>query len=86
MDNNERKFVGGGKQNGDYYINISLTKSKIKDHFFEYNGEEYIRLTIGKRKEVDQYGKTHAVWINDYDPNKAKEDKKPVSAGDHLPF
>ena len=85
MDNNERKFVGNGTQNGDYYINISLRKSKIMDHFFEYNGDEYIRLTVGKKKEP-MYGKTHTVWVNDYDPSKAKENKKPVSAGDHLPF
>ena len=55
------------------------------DHFFEYNGDEYIRLTVGKKKEP-MYGKTHTVWVNDYDPSKAKENKKPVSAGDHLPF
>ena len=86
MDNNERKYVGSGTQNGDYYINISLRKSKIKDHFYEYNGDEYIRLTIGKKKEADKYGKTHWVAVNDYKSEQQKEDKKPVSAGDHLPF
>ena len=83
MDNNERKFVGGGKQNGDYYINISLAKSKIKDHFFEYNGEEYIRLTIGKRKEVDQYGKSHYVEVDTWKPEPKKQE---VKQDDDLPF
>ena len=56
------------------------------NHFFEYNGDEYIRLTVGKKKEMDQYGKTHTVWVNDYNQSKAKDNKKPVSAGDGLPF
>mgnify|MGYP003114934967 FL=1 len=86
MDNNEKKFVGWGKQNGDYYININLTKSKIMNHFFEYKGEEYIRLTVGKKKEADQFGKTHWVAVNNYKSEQQKEGKKPVSAGDHLPF
>lgn len=88
-DQKPRKFVGNGVQSGDYYINLSLKKSQLEPHFFEYNGEQYVRLTVGKNKEVTQYGKTHSVWINDYQPdnNKSNEPKKAsVNAGDGLPF
>ena len=54
-DQKPRNYVGNGVQSGDYYINISLKKSALEQHFFEYNGEQYVRLTVGKNKEINQY-------------------------------
>lgn len=66
---NDRKFVGSGvKAKGYDLTNISIAKSKLEPYWYEYNGEHYIKLTVGAKKEVDQYGKTHTVWINDYVP------------------
>ena len=84
-----RQYVGNGKQAGEYYVNFSLKESALKPHFYEYNGERYVRLTIGQNKEVNQYGNTHSIWINDYQPDNNKSETKkatPVSAGDGLPF
>lgn len=82
-----RNYVGNGKQAGEYYINLSLKESALKPHFYEYKGERYVRVTVGQNKEVNEYGQTHSVWINDYNPDKEnKEAKAPVSAGDGLPF
>jgi hypothetical protein len=82
-----RNYVGNGKQAGEYYVNISLKKSQLEPHYYEYNGEQYVRLTIGKLKEENQWGKTHSVWVNDYESeNKPEQTKSPVSAGDGLPF
>tara|TARA_R110001606_G_scaffold367818_1_gene523485 strand:- start:964 stop:1230 length:267 start_codon:yes stop_codon:yes gene_type:complete len=82
-----RNYVGNGKQAGEYYVNISLKKSQLEPHYYEYNGEQYVRLTIGKLKEENQWGKTHSVWVNDYESeNKSEATKAPVSAGDGLPF
>ena len=85
----ERAYVGKGKQVGEYdLVNISLRKSQLDPHFYEYNGDQYIRLTVGKRKEVDQYGNSHTVWVNDYkaDNSQAETKKAPIKGGDGLPF
>ena len=90
----KREYVGKGvKTEGYDLVNISLSRSKLENHWYEYNGEHYIKLTVGGLREKDQYGKTHSVWINDYKPNGQNEQKpsssKPVgnnvSEGD-LPF
>jgi len=88
-DQKPRKYCGNGVQSGDFYINLSLKKSQIDQHFFEYNGEQYVRLTVGKNREVTQYGKSHSVWINEYQPDDNKSNntqKATVNAGDGLPF
>jgi hypothetical protein len=93
MSNQEQKprnYAGNGTQSGEWYINLSLKKSQLEPHFYEYNGEEYIRLTVGKLREANEWGKTHSVWINDYQANKDQQQEStqnaPVSAGDGLPF
>jgi hypothetical protein len=81
-----RNYVGNGKQSGEFYINVSLKKSQLEPHFYEYKGEQYVRITVGKNKEVNEWGNTHSVWINDYQPDKQATQKAPISAGDDLPF
>lgn len=87
----ERLFVGKGVKANNYdLINISIAESKISPHWFEYNGERYVKLTVGALREVDKFGKTHSVWINDYKPdslnqnNTLKMEKAPLE--DDMPF
>ena len=91
--NNDRKFVGSGvkPQNFDL-INISIAKSKLEPYWYEYNGEHYIKLTVGGLREKNEYGKTHSVWINDYKPeanskasSNSNTQSKAATSGD-LPF
>ena len=85
----QRQFCGNGVQKNEFYTDVTLKKSQVDQHWFEYNGEEYLRLTVGKNREVTQYGKTHSVWINDYKPENKEASSAPaqaVSAGDGLPF
>jgi hypothetical protein len=86
----EREYVGKGVKAEKFdLINISISKSKIDDHWFEYNGEHYLKLTVGGLREKDQYGKTHSVWINDYKPNEGQPTavkKAPVGEVQDLPF
>lgn len=76
MSDNKRTFVGGGKKAEKFdIVNFSVCLSDIdKSHIFEYNGKKYVKLSVGAKREVDQYGKTHAVWIDDYKP-EPKDDK-----------
>ena len=83
----EKKYVGNGTQSGEFYVNISLKKSQLEPHYYEYTGEQYVRLTIGKLKEENQWGKTHSVWVNEYKKDTEQASTKaPVSEGDGLPF
>jgi len=68
-------YVGSGveKFNGNL-IEISVCLSDLAiEHRFEYNGKSYVKLKVSKKKEADQYSKTHSVAINQYKP-PVKED------------
>ena len=82
---NEKKYVGSGKKVGNYdLINFTIAEDKVKDAWFDYNGKRYLRLTIGNKKEADQYGKTHSVWLDEYKPEeKVEQTSKPEP---NLPF
>ena len=74
MSQQERKYVGRGKKAGNFdLVNFSISESKVKDAWFEYNGERYLKLTIGALKNPDNYGKTHSVWIDNYEPKGGAE-------------
>tara|TARA_R100001460_G_scaffold99170_1_gene142332 strand:- start:377 stop:625 length:249 start_codon:yes stop_codon:yes gene_type:complete len=81
---NEKKYVGSGKKVGNYdLVNFSISLEKIKDSTFEYNGQKYVKLTIGKKKETDQYGKTHSIWLDEWKPDEKAEPQKTET---DLPF
>ena len=80
---NERIFVGKGVKPANYdLVNISISESKLGSHWFEYNGDRYIKLTVGALRQPDQYGKTHSVWINDYKPENANNNNTSVNKQD----
>lgn len=82
---NEKKYVGSGKKVGNYdLINFTISEEKTKGAWIEYKGKRYLKLTIGNKKEADQYGKTHSVWLDEYVPEqKSEEPQKKVT---DLPF
>lgn len=83
----DRKFVGSGVQTNEYYTNLSLDMAQLEENAFEYNGKKYVRVTVGKKREIDQYGKTHSVWINNYEPKgESKQEAPKIKGGDGLPF
>jgi hypothetical protein len=81
----DKKYVGTGRQapNGLEIVNISVAESKVKDFWTEYNGERYLRLGVSKKREADQYGKTHSVYIDEWLPagNNAPK-QEPVKVAD----
>lgn len=86
MENNKKHYVGSGKQVESYdMINISVCLSDLpKEDINEFKGKKYINLTLGKKREVDQYGKTHSLWVNDYKPDSKKAEE--IIGPDDLPF
>lgn len=92
-------FVGSGVEKFEgNLIEISVCLSDLPKEFIsEYNGKKYIRLKVQKKREPDQYNKTHSVSVNTFKPEQkpktnieqwaSKQDnfKKPEDESD-LPF
>tara|TARA_R110000796_G_scaffold34775_12_gene89538 strand:- start:4633 stop:4920 length:288 start_codon:yes stop_codon:yes gene_type:complete len=74
-DQNQKAiYVGSGveKFDGDL-IEISVCLSDLPaEHRFEYNGKWYAKLKVKRKKETDEYGKTHSVSINTWKPEASK--------------
>ena len=76
-----KTYVGKGTQGKYGYINFSVELDKLLPYAFEYKGRKYVKLTMAKKKEVDIYGKSHTVYINDFKPTPQQE----VTNADHNP-
>ena len=77
-DSKEKIYVGSGKEmfDGDQ-VSISICLSDVpKDWMFEYNDKKYVKLLVQKKREVDQYGKTHYVAIDTFKPEAKAEAKE----------
>ena len=82
----DKIYVGSGKQVKDYdMVNVSINLTKLSkeasDFIFEYDGNKYVKLTIAKMREENQYGKTHSVSVDTFKPEAKKEQDS-----DGLPF
>ena len=64
-----KKYIGKGKQveNMDI-VEVSLKLEELHDHTFQYEGETYVKFSVAKLKEPDQYGKTHTVYLSIKEP------------------
>ena len=85
-------YLGNAKINEQYgIINGSICLSDIPKEFInEYQGKKYLPISIGAKREVDQYGKTHSIWVNEYKPDEQaqapKSAPKSLEADEDLPF
>ncbi len=71
----DKIYVGSGKEkfDGDQ-VAVSVCLSDLpKDWIFEYNNKKYVKLIVQKKREVDQYGKTHYVAIDTFKPEQKTE-------------
>ena len=88
MEKQEKIYVGSGveKFDGDLVqTSVCLTDitNNAKEFIFEFEGKKYIKLNVVKKREVDQYGKSHYVEVDTFKP----EPKKVVNQkDDDLPF
>ena len=88
MDNKEKIYVGSGKEMFEgSLVNTSINLSKIsrnaKDYIFEYGGDKFIKLKVVKKKETDEYGKSHYVEVDTWKPeSSATAEDKGISFGD----
>ena len=74
MSNNEKIWVGHGKEFGNYGdINISVCLDDIPSAHKQTgkNGKTYLNLVVSKKREADQWGKTHSVRVDTWKPDQA---------------
>tara|TARA_R100001440_G_scaffold49314_1_gene69255 strand:+ start:419 stop:706 length:288 start_codon:yes stop_codon:yes gene_type:complete len=74
----ETIYCGNGKevnfQDGGSIVNFTIHLDKIKEHVYDYEGKKYVNLTISALKGgANEYGKTHSIRINDFEPDSNKE-------------
>ena len=84
----DKIYVGSGTEKFEgNLVSCSLCLSDLpSEHVFEYSGKKYIKLNVQKKKQADEYGKTHYVAVDTWKPEPKKEEVK-ASAGDpDLPF
>ncbi len=78
----DRIFCGNGKtmsgQYGEFY-NLSLKLSELEKYVSD---KGYVRVTVSKAKNTDQYGNDLSVCINDFKPKTTT----PKSVNDELDF
>lgn len=71
----EKIFLGSGREVGKYkYVACSMAIEDIEKYSKKAkNGKRYINFLVGKKKEKDQYGKTHWLAIDEYNPETKEE-------------
>jgi hypothetical protein len=77
MENIKKKktFVGSGIEVGEYkYIAAGMAIEDVTPFAKKAaNGKHYFNILIGKKKEKDQYGKTHWVAIDEWEKKSTEE-------------
>ena len=78
QEQEKRIYLGRGKRVKNYdLINITVCVTDLPNGaVFEYNGKKYLKLVVGGKKEIDQWGNTHSVWLNTFKPDGTKSQQK----------
>jgi hypothetical protein len=81
MEAEKKIYVGSGVEFGNYGdVNIDICLSDLPIEWIkksEKNGKKYIKLTVSKKKAIDQYKKTHSVSVNTWKSNKQETNDMP---------
>ena len=80
-------FCGDGKEFGQYgSIKVSVCLSDLPKEFIKQakNGKKYISLVLNKKREADQYGKTHYLEVDTWKPDS--QGQQQAQEPDDCPF
>jgi GH24 family phage-related lysozyme (muramidase) len=82
MSNFEKNYIGKAKRNEkiEGVLSVTLSMETAKAFIFEYEGKRYLKFEVAVRKETDQYGNTHTVYVN-----KSTKTEEPVPATETKP-
>lgn len=88
----ERLYVGKGVKPfaENDLTNTVLNLDILNKNGWEYNGVNYVAVTVASLRERDKYGKTHSAWINQYSSEKKTQEASPkpekAVLEDDMPF
>ena len=67
-------------QSGKSILKIGINVEKFKAFLDTHrNAKGYVNLGISERKETSQYGETHTVWLDTWQPDAAKAAPRPAA-------
>lgn len=69
----EKIYLGSGKKVGQYgNIAVSVCLEDLQPHAkkSEKNGKHYVNLIVSELKTPNQWGKTHSVYLDEWQPNQ----------------
>jgi hypothetical protein len=70
---NEKIYVGGAKEvNGNFgaFHRISFNKQDLETLMNNLNAKGYVNLNMNKRRQPSQYGQTHSLTIDTWEPTQ----------------
>lgn len=90
-ENKTKTYVNGVSVKEKTFDNGSLLRMGISvDKVIEFlkankNSGGYVNLIISPRKEVGQYGDTHSVYLDTWEPNKKPASAEPAKKASSAP-
>jgi hypothetical protein len=74
----EKIYCGSGKEktfeNGGSIISLSVCLDEYpKEYLTDFNGKRYLKLDVCRKREIDQYGKSHYVAVNTWQPEQVQQ-------------
>ncbi len=93
----EKIYIGNGKEkhfnDGGSVINLTIGLDGIAQYFKDYGfttdqGKKKLKLVVQKRREIDQYGNSHYVCIDQFKPDSSKSNNSSHNTNDdeNIPF
>lgn len=86
MEQQKAVYLGNLKPIGENGLRMRIYEHKLKDHWkTDEKGNRYVDGIVNPNKNgVDQFGYTHYMKLNEYDPSKRAPSKQVPSSD--LPF
>lgn len=72
-----KDYIGSGKKISEGIVRVSIDLEKVKPHIYEFNGKKYLTFNVSEKREADQYGKTHSVYVSVKDDKSEDDDGSP---------
>ena len=84
----KRNFVKGSARSFAFGVNVDIDLTELNrmvedgdiDVVDARNGHKYVKLTLAKKSNVDQYGNDYMIYENDFKPDPKLRGSKPSDA------
>lgn len=95
----KKNFISGSAKDFSFGINLDLNLTKLLEggvtRHQAKSGDEFVKLTLARRDEKDQFGNDYMIYENDFVPDSTRAKRDAISKkiknssdeeGDELPF